>query len=114
MYTCSSFFGSKGESPVTRFTAAKLIPGGAIELEAAVEDCSDSVVSDSADWDDSAEPDVSTLGCCDVVLKIIHDILYHVTYIQGQTLTVKFVIETKLPISFPEPSPRPAVGKLNS
>ena len=46
MYTCSSFFGSK---EVTRFTAAKLIPGGAIELEAAAEDCSDSVISDSAD-----------------------------------------------------------------
>lgn len=70
MCTCSSFFGSKGESAVTRFTAATLIPGGAKESGEEAEDCSDSAVSDSVDWDET-EPGVSTLGCCDVVLKLI-------------------------------------------
>jgi len=60
--TCSSFFDSKGESAVTRFTAATLIPGGAKESGEEAEDCSDSAVSDS-------EPGVSMLGCFDVVLK---------------------------------------------
>ena len=66
--TCSSLFGSKGESAVTRFTAATLIPGGAKEPGEEAEDCSDSAVSDS-------EPGVSTLGCCDVVLKLTIEIL---------------------------------------
>ena len=64
--TCSSFFGSKGESAVTRFTAATLIPDGAQESGEEAEDCSDSPVS---------EPGVSTLGCCDVVLKLTIGIL---------------------------------------
>lgn len=74
MCTCSSFFDSKGESAVTRFTAATLIPGGAKVPKEEAEDCSDSAVSDSVDWDET-EPGVSTLGCCDVVLKLITGIL---------------------------------------
>ena len=61
--TCSSFFDSKGESAVTRFTAATLIPGGAEESGEEAEDCCDSAVSDS-------EPGVSTLGCFDALLKL--------------------------------------------
>ena len=66
--TCSSFFDSKGESAVTRFTATTLIPGGANESGEEAEDCSDSAESDS-------EPAVSTLGCLEVVLKLIVGIL---------------------------------------
>ena len=64
--TCSSLFDSKGESAVTRFTAATLIPDGAKESGEEAEDCSDSAVS---------EPCVPTLGCCDVVLKLTIGIL---------------------------------------
>jgi len=54
--------GSKGESAVTRFTAASLIPGGAT---AELAGSSEPVVSDSEDD--------STVGCLGVVLKKIEN-----------------------------------------
>ena len=66
-------FGSRGTSPVTRFTAAKLNPGGASEEgEAGVvlEDWLDSSAAtfDSEDWED-ADPMVTTRGLRFVVLQ---------------------------------------------
>ena len=62
--TCSSLLGSKGESPLTRLTAASLIPGGAWDSAAVADELSEAVAALSASEGDSK------VGCLDELLKI--------------------------------------------
>ena len=65
--TCSNLLGSKGESPLTRLTAASLIPGGACNSVTVADELSEAAVFASASEDES------TVGCLGELLKILSE-----------------------------------------